>query len=150
MALAIASDVAARLGRPLNSGEITQVEAYLEDAEASIASRLDGILEAAQTDANLRQNLISVECSVTLRAARLTDVVQSAFPATEGLSAPVASRANVTVLDSEWRKLGMKWYTAFSLSQNNAAIRGTTLPPGWFPDRNPGFGPWWTYAVQDD
>jgi|SRR5882724_11749633 len=148
MALATPADVAARLGRALNVGEIAQVSAYLEDAQSAILFRLPDILVAAETDSTLRQNLISVECSVTLRAARITDSIQSAYPAVETLTPAPANRANVTVLDTEWRKLGLKWYNAFSLSQNNAALNPSGLPPGFFPDR--GFGPWWTEGIQDD
>jgi len=147
MALATPADVAARLGRPLNPGEVNQVSAYLEDAQAAIVSRLPDIMTAAETDDTLRQNLISVECSVTLRAARITDSIQAAYPAPEGLTPAPANRANVTVLDTEWRKLGQKWFNAFSMSQNNAAAGGSKLAPGSFPDR--GFGPWWTYAISD-
>lgn len=149
MSLATQTDVAARLGRALNGGEIAQIEAYLEDAEAAILSKLPTILVAAETDNVLRQNLISVECSVALRAARITDSVNAAFPNIETLTTPLANRANVTVLQTEWRKLGMVWYTAFSMSQNKAAL-SPSGEPGLFPDRNPGWGPWWTYAIQED
>lgn len=145
MSLAVNADVAKRLGRALNPGEITQVDEYLKDAEAAILNKLPNALTKAGTDAVYHQNLISVEVSVTLRAARLTDAVQAAYPGTETLAIqPGYSRANVTVLDSEWRKLGLTWYSSFSPSQNNAdAGIGT---PGFYPDMNPSWGPWWLYG----
>ena len=141
MSLATAADVAARVGRALNTAEITQVTAYLADAESAILSKLPDALTKAGTDAVYAQNLKSVEISITLRAARLTDAVQAAYPNTEDWQTqPGYSRANVTVLDSEWRKLGLKWYTSFQLGGSNPAV----LPPGWYPDMNPCAGPWWT------
>lgn len=140
MSLATATDVAVRVGRELNPLEIDQVTAYLADAEAAILHKLPDSLTKAGTDATFAQNLKSVEISVALRAARLTDAVQSAYPNTENWSTqPGYSRANVTILDSEWRKLGLTWYTSFELNSNQGA-----LPPGFFPDMNPTWGPWWT------
>lgn len=139
MAHATPADVAARLGRGLTGGESDQVAAYLEDAEATILSKLPDLLTTVGTNPVLSQALTSVECAVALRASRITDAVQSAYPTTENWSAPSgSSRANVTVLDTEWRKLGLTWYKSFRVNEND-----TTLPPGFFPDRNPAWGPWW-------
>jgi len=138
MTVATATDVQIRLGRDLNPAEEAQVTAYLEDAEAAILSKLPDAVTKAGTDATYAKNLKSVEISITLRAARLTDAVQAAYPNTEDWQThPGYSRANVTVLDSEWRKLGLRWYSSFNLGNT------TTLPPGWFPDMNPTWGPWW-------
>lgn len=141
MTLATHQDVADRLGRGLNAGEIPQVDAYLVDAEATILRFLPDILTDAALDLALKQRVVSVECAVTLRAARLTDTISGPYPAAEVLGAAPASRANVTVLASEWRKLGLKDIDAFSLN-------GAALPPGpgSYPDRNPGWGPWWMYG----
>lgn len=140
MSLATATDVAVRVGRDLNPSEITQVNAYLADAESAILAKLPDAVTKAGTDATYAQNLKSVEISITLRAARITDAVQAAYPNTENWTTqPGYSRANVTVLDSEWRKLGLTWYTSFQLGAGNAS----TLPPGYFPDMNPCAGPWW-------
>jgi hypothetical protein len=140
MSLATASDVAVRVGRALNTLETSQVTAYLADAESAVLAKLPDALTKAGTDANYAQNLKSVEISVALRAARITDAVQAAYPSTEDWTThPGYSRANVTILDSEWRKLGLTWYTSFVMNQNQV-----TLPPGWFPDMNPTWGPWWT------
>lgn len=140
MSLATADDVQTRVGRDLNPGEVVQVTEYLKDAEAAILSKLPGALTKASTDPVYEQNLKSVEISITLRAARITDSVQAAYPNTEDWQThPGYSRANVTVLDSEWRKLGLTWYTSFNLGGNP-----TTLPPGFYPDMNPTWGPWWT------
>lgn len=145
MSLAEVGDVADRLGRPLNPGEETQVASYLTDAENAVLAKIPTAITKAGTDPVFRGNLISVEVSVALRAARITDAVQAAYPATENWTThPGYSRANVTVLDSEWRKLGLTWYTSFSLNKND-----TELPPGFFPDMNPGWGPWWVYGEGD-
>jgi hypothetical protein len=143
---ATVDDVADRLGRPLNAGEITQITAYLEDAETNILGKLPDALTKSGTDPVYSATLKAVECSIALRAARITDAVQAAYPNVENWSAPSgSSRANVTVLDTEWRQLGLTWYTSFSMSQNAAEINGE-LPPGFFSDMNPCWGPWWPYA----
>jgi hypothetical protein len=140
MSLATAAEVAVRLGRALNSLENDQVTAYLSDAESAILSKLPDALTKAGTDVVYAKNLKSVEISVALRAARITDAVQAAYPGTEDWQTqPGYSRANVTVLDSEWRKLGLTWYTSFQLGAGNPG----TLPPGYFPDMCPENGPWW-------
>lgn len=145
MTIATPQDVADRLGRPLNPGEETQLEKYLEDAEYAILAKIPDALTKALEDTTFKGNMLSVEVSVALRAARITDAVQAAYPATEQWQThPGYSRANVTVLDSEWRKLGLVWYTSFTLNKNDA-----TLPPGFFPDMNPGWGPWWLYGEGD-
>jgi hypothetical protein len=139
MTVATAVDVQTRLGRDLNTAEEAQVTAYLEDAESAILSKLPDAVTKAGTDAVYAKNLKSVEISITLRAARLTDAVQAAYPNTEDWQTqPGYSRANVTVLDSEWRKLGLRWYSSFNLGPDP-----TVIPPGWYPDMNPCAGPWW-------
>lgn len=145
MSLANATDVATRVGRELNTLEQNQVTAYLEDAEAAILAKLPDALTKAGLDAVYAQNMKSVEISVALRAARITDAVQAAYPNTEDWTThPGYSRANVTILDSEWRKLGLRWYTSFNLGPNL-----TELPPGFYPDMNPTWGPWWTEGVEE-
>jgi|SRR5215203_2335574 len=138
------TDVENRLGRPLNPGEVTQVTEYLKDAESALLRKLPNLITDSATNADLSQNLKAVEIAITLRAARLTDAVQSVYPNTENWAVPSgSSRANVTVLDSEWRKLGLTWYSSFSLAQNNVNLNGGGLGPGAYPDMNPTWGPWW-------
>lgn len=145
MSLANATDVAVRVGRDLNPAEQDQVTAYLEDAESAILAKLPNALTKAGTDAVYAQNMKSVEISVALRAARITDAVQAAYPNTENWTThPGYSRANVTILDSEWRKLGLVWYTSFNLGPSL-----TVLSPGYYPDMNPTWGPWWTEGVEE-
>lgn len=140
MTLATATDVAVRVGRELNTLEEDQVTAYLADAESAILAKLPDALTKAGTDPVYAQNVKSVEISVTLRAARITDAVQAAYPSTEDWTThPGYSRANVTILDSEWRKLGLTWYSSFVLNSGQGAV-----PPGFYPDMNPTWGPWWT------
>lgn len=144
MSLATATDVAVRVGRELNPLEQDQVSAYLEDAESAILAKLADALTKAGTDAVYAQNLKSVEISIALRAARITDAVQAAYPSTEDWTThPGYSRANVTVLDSEWRKLGLTWYTSFQLG--GPAVVG----PGFYPDMHPEDGPWWITGEGD-
>lgn len=117
MALATTDNVGTRLGRPLVNDEITQVAAYLEDAEAKILGKLPNALTKAGTDPVYSATLLAIECSIALRAARITDAVQAAYPTTENWSAPSgSSRANVTILDTEWRALGLVWYSVFTLT----------------------------------
>lgn len=148
MSHATPDDVRKRLGRPLNPGEIDQITEYLEDAEAALLRKLPNLLSDAVTNPTLAQNLVAVECSIAQRAARLTDAIQSAYPNTESLQInPDTRRANVTVLDSEWRKVGLTWYSSFSLAQNMAGDP-PVLAPGSYPDINPAWGPWWLYGVE--
>jgi hypothetical protein len=121
-------DVAARLGRTLLSAERTQVSSYLADAESKILGKLPDALTKSGTDPIYSAILTAVECSVALRAARLTDSVQSVYPNTETLSAPSGStRANVTLLDTEWRALGLVWYSAFSMAPPPSALSAYEL-----------------------
>lgn len=114
---ALPADVAVRLGRPLTEPESDQIEAYLADAEAKILGKVSDALTRAGVEPVYSAILKAVECSIALRAARITDAVQAAYPGTEDWSTPPgSSRANVTVLDTEWRALGLPWYTSFSLT----------------------------------
>lgn len=128
MTAATPADVSARLGRALLAGETAQVSAYLEDAESKILGKLPNALSTAAGDPVYAAILKAVEVSIVLRAARLTDSVQSVYPSTETLSAPSgSSRANVTVLNTEWRALGLRWYTTFSMTPERADLTAEEL-----------------------
>jgi hypothetical protein len=66
MAFATPSDVEVRLGRPLVGTEIGQADAYLDDVEAEITSRLGDITGRA-TDPVFLALLIRVEASAAKR-----------------------------------------------------------------------------------
>lgn len=107
MAVATPADVAARLGRPLTANELTQVTAYLEDAEAEIV-RLGGGAKVA--DPNWKPLVVKVECAVVKRAARLPDALQNLIPGDENTAyanIPVVS-GSVYLRREERRSLGLR------------------------------------------
>lgn len=107
MAVASVDDVAARVGRPLVDHESEQAEAYLADAEARIVARIPDAVERAATDEAFRANLVSVECAVAIRAARLAEGVDAAIPADGSIAYnPRSQPGYVAVRRSEWRQLG--------------------------------------------
>lgn len=68
MAVALLSDVVARLGRTPLPDEQTALIARLEDAEAAIMARISGLVLQAGSDPRFRANLITVECQEIGRA----------------------------------------------------------------------------------
>src|SRR5690606_2140403 len=98
---------AARVGRPLVDNEPEQAQAYLDDAEARILSRIPDAVSRANEDDTFRANLISVECAVAIRAARLAESVDVEIPADGSISYnPRSQPGYVAVRRSEWRQLG--------------------------------------------
>lgn len=138
MTVAVAADVAARIGRPLTEFETARVTAFLEDCEAEIM-RLgpDRLTDPAWIPA-----VKSVECSVVIRAARLPDSLSTVVPAVEGAgfaSAPAVQGA-VYLRREERRKLGMKLTGAVVMAPK--PVRREDGFPGWFDSVDDGdFGP---------
>lgn len=139
MAQATPTDAAVRLGRTLNPGELAQVAAYLDDAEAKILTHLPtAVTDATAVGAAVKLAVLkAVEVSVALRAARLIDVIGAVLPADEALSAPLPTtgRANVTLLRTEWRDLGLPLYAAWSPS--SVLVPDQSIP-------------WWEIPGADD
>jgi hypothetical protein len=105
MTVATTSDVAARIGRPLVTQEIAKVTALLQDAEVEIRR----VSPDRITDPSWKDAVVSVECSMVIRAARLPDALNSVVPALEGVgyeSAPLTQGA-VYLRRSERRTLGL-------------------------------------------
>lgn len=105
MTVATTSDVAARIGRPLVTQEIAKVTALLQDAEVEIRR----VAPDRITDPAWKDPVVSVECSMVIRAARLPDALNSVVPALEGTgyeSAPLTQGA-VYLRRSERRTLGL-------------------------------------------
>jgi hypothetical protein len=65
-------DVAARLGRPLTPEQIIQVQAWLDDIEAEIRSKVPN-LDVLAADPDYLALLIRVECAAVLRVVRNPD-----------------------------------------------------------------------------
>lgn len=111
MTVATFADVAARIGRSLTAQEQAQVTALLVDTEVEI-KRLAGLIgrEAAWISApEWEDAIVSVECSVVRRAARIPDALTSVVPGTEGVgfaSLPPAQGA-VYLRRNERRTLGL-------------------------------------------
>lgn len=109
MALATVSDLSDRVGRPLYPEEQPKASAYLEDAEARILARIPDALTRADLDPVFRANLVSVECAVAIRAARIGEGVDAAAPADGSISySPHSQAGYVAVRRSEWRQLGVQ------------------------------------------
>lgn len=107
MAVATVEDVSARVGRSLYPEEHNQAAAYLDDAEARILARIPDAVTRAGTDAVFRSNLVSVECAITIRAARIGEGVDAAAPADGSISySPQSQAGYVAVRRAEWRQLG--------------------------------------------
>lgn len=111
MTVATTADVAARIGRPLTVQETAQVAALLVDAEVEI-KRLAGLIGREATwiaDTDWKDSIVSVECSVVRRAARLPDALTSVVPGDEGTgfaSLPPAQGA-IYLRRNERRTLGL-------------------------------------------
>lgn len=106
MAVATASDVAARLGRPLDTEETAKATAYLADVEAEIIRLIPGILMMPG-----RHNaLIAVEVAVTLRAARFSESINLVIPSdgSIGYNTDTSGNGYIGIRRSEWRQLGVK------------------------------------------
>lgn len=117
MTVATYSDVAARIGRNLTTFERGRVEAYLQDAEVEIGRTAPDRL----TDPLWRNAVVSVECSVVIRAARLMDSLTQVVPEIEGagFASTPATQGAVYLRRSERRTLGLK---------NTAAVQGAPDP----------------------
>jgi hypothetical protein len=103
--VATASDVEDRVGRPLTVMETNRVTALLIDAEVEIKRLGPDRL----TDPDWEDAVISVECAMVIRAARLPDSLTSVVPNTEGVgyeSQPLTQGA-VYLRRSERRTLGL-------------------------------------------
>lgn len=126
MAVATAANVAARIGRPLTPNETTQIEAYLEDAEAEIL-RL-GFKKIA--DPNWKPLVVKVECAVAKRAARLPDAVQNVIPGDEGTGYSDQPRVQgaVYLRREERRSLGLPLTGGVSITPAPAV---EPLPETW-------------------
>lgn len=127
MAVATSADVAARIGRPLTTLERGRVEALLEDVEVEIARLAPNRL----TDAVWEKAVVSVECSVVIRAARLPDALNQVIPDPEspGFQSVQPTQGDITIRRKERLTLGLS---------NTAAVRGT---PGCTPRPFESF--WW-------
>lgn len=138
MTIATPADVAARVGRPLNSQEIARVTALLQDAEVEIRR----VGPDRLIDPEWRDAVVSVECSMVIRAARLPDVVTSVVPALEGVgyeSAPLTQGA-IYLRRSERLTLGLP--NVGSVSTTPDPVTHTTREPGWPYEPWPY---WWGY-----
>lgn len=105
MTVATVEDVARRVGRPLTTLERGRVEALLEDVEVEIARLAPSRLTAA----DWRPAVISVECSVVIRAARLPDALTQVIPDPEatGYQSVQPTQGDVTLRRKERRTLGL-------------------------------------------
>lgn len=109
MAYASAEDVAARLGRELDTDEETLVEARLEDAELILRSRIPDMDDKVLDDPIFEKILIMVESEMVLRLVRNPDGYTQE---TDGNYSYTISRAVagglLEVLPGEWALLGVK------------------------------------------
>lgn len=137
MAVATASDVQARVGRPLNPQETSRVNAYLADAEAEIFR----VAPDRLTDPDWKPAVVAVECAMVIRAARLPDALDSVVPDIENASfqsRPLTQGA-VYIRRDERRRLGLPLIGAGDISPDiQNQVYGHE--PGW-PD-----WPWWQDA----
>lgn len=127
MTVADWTDVESRVGRPLLPHERKRVEAFLEDAEAEIQRLGPHCL----TDPLYHKNVVSVECSSVIRAARLPDSLESVVPQVEGVdygSVPLTQGA-VYLRRDERRKLGLPLSGSVQLYPTPDSIRSTTRFP---------------------
>ncbi|KAA9155546.1 hypothetical protein FPZ12_029565 [Amycolatopsis acidicola] len=124
MAVAAAADVAARLGRPLTEPEQAQAEAYLDDVESELVSRIPDLLTKSDVDENFKARVVRVECAALLRVLRNSDGVASETVGDYSISfIRAAASGFVVITDDEWKLLG---------SNRGAFMLGYKVPP-WFP-----------------
>lgn len=108
MAYASADDVAARLGRPLSDAELTQVCAFLEDAEIEIKSRIPDLDDRVADSEEYLKRVVKVEASAVTRLIRNPD---GYIGETDGnYSYQLNWRLNtgaIEITDKEWSQLGL-------------------------------------------
>lgn len=127
MTVATASDVEDRVGRPLTPTETARVTALLRDAEVEIRR----IGPDRLTDPDWEDAVVSVECAMVIRAARLPDALTSVVPALEGTgyeSQPQTQGA-VYIRRSERRTLGLP--LTGSVQMNPEPCTPLGHDPGW-------------------
>lgn len=137
MTVATATDVQNRIGRPLTTLERGRVEALLVDTEVEIKRLAPDRL----TDPAWRDAVVSVECSVVIRAARLPDALTQVIPDAEaaGFQSTRLTQGSVYLRRSERRTLGLP---------NTASIRMAPDPvlgpdPDIIPIDEPCWDWWW-------
>jgi hypothetical protein len=128
MTIATFADVAARIGRPLNTLERAKVTALLVDAEEEIRRLGPDRL----TDPAWELAVVSVECSVVIRAARLPDGMNQVLPAEEGTQFPVSRplQGTVELWRNERRKLGLPLTGAVDITPGGTCDT-SGFPEGW-------------------
>lgn len=133
MTVAVYTDVAARIGRPLTTLERGRVEALLQDVEVEIR-RLgpDRLTDAAWHDA-----VVSVECSAVIRAARLPDALNQVIPDIEaaGYQGSPNRQGAVYLYRSERRTLGLPLVGTAQLTPEPVVVTDPLWPiaedDGW-------------------
>lgn len=117
MTIATSADVSKRIGRPLTTLERGRVEALLEDVEVEI----NRIAPDRLTDPAWKPAVISVECSVVIRAARLPDALNNVVPEPEaaGYQSLPWTQGMIQIRRSERRTLGLS---------NTSAVPGAPAP----------------------
>jgi len=144
MTVAVAADVAARIGRPLTTFETARVTAFLEDCEVEIM-RLG---PTRLTDPAWIPAVKSVECSVVIRAARLPDSLGTVVPAIEnaGFASAPAVQGAIYLRREERRRLGLPLSGAVNMSPQPVKIFGF---PDWWnsPEDDGDFGPFGEWSI---
>lgn len=143
MAYATADDVASRLGRELEEGEILLVETRLGDAELLIKQQIPD-LDARVADTiewpDYEALVVMVEAEMILRLVRNPDGYsqESDGNYSYAIYQAVAS-GKLEIMDSEWELLGLKRSGMFVITPNLPAtgwIEGAYDPANHYP-------PWW-------
>jgi hypothetical protein len=125
MTIATATDVAARIGRPLTTLERGRVEAALQDIEVEIKRQAPDRL----TLATWRDAVVSVECSAAIRVARLPDALTQLVPDIEsaGFQSSLLTQGSVYLRRSERITLGLS-NTASVAGAPNPLLETPTVP----------------------
>lgn len=134
MTIAQASDVQARLGRPLTPLETARVTALLQDVEVEIQRLAPDRL----TDPQWVNAVKSVECSVAIRVSRLGNSVSAEIPQTESIGYPNnPTYQKIELYRSDRRTLGLE----LTDSVQTAPTPCTDTPPFWDPTLGGGWHP---------
>jgi len=104
VAVASATDVSDRLGRPLTSFETSRVNALLDDIEVEIQR----VAPDRLTNPAWKNAVVSVECSVAIRVSRIGNSVSAEVPQTESVGFPNnPTYQKIELYRSDRRTLGL-------------------------------------------
>lgn len=105
---ATVTDVTTRLGRPLaDAVETAQVQAWIDDVEGLISSRIPALDDAVDSGAPTAAAVTAVVCAVVIRKINNPEgkLQERVDDYSYGLTATAVEHADLTLTNAEWGRL---------------------------------------------